>query len=115
MFGGRQAGLLRHGRALKRSVTSILMPLPSARTKTSLSMMSAICFTSALVSWRKTMISSSRFRNSGRKYCFSSSFTWPRAARAGVGRGAALHNPIHALTLRPANGTRQRLSCPRVC
>ena len=46
-------------RTLKRSVTSILIPLMSARTNTSRSMMSAISFTSPLDSCLKTMISSS--------------------------------------------------------
>ena len=49
---------------LKRSVTSILMPFSSARPKTSLSMMSEICFTSILLSWRNTMISSCKNRKS---------------------------------------------------
>ena len=70
-----QAGL---EHTLKRSVTSILMPLVSARAKTSFSMMSAICLTSCLVSCLKTMISSSLFRNSGLHSACSHQHVCPR-------------------------------------
>jgi hypothetical protein len=53
--------------SLNFSVTSILRPFSSPRLNTSRSMMSAICFTSFLVSCLNTMISSRRLRNSGRK------------------------------------------------
>jgi hypothetical protein len=59
----QQAGTRQAGQGSRH--TSILMPLSAARLNTSLSMMSAICFTSFLVSCLKTMISSKRFKNSG--------------------------------------------------
>ena len=51
------------------------MPLSCNLTKTSCNIISAISLTSFLVSCLNTIISSSLFKNSGLKYCLSSSLT----------------------------------------
>ena len=51
------------------------MPLSCNRTKTSCNIISAISLTSFLVNCLNTIISSSLFKNSGLKYCLSSSLT----------------------------------------
>ena len=52
-----------------------MIPLSFNRSKTSFNIISAISFTSFLVSCLNTIISSSLFKNSGLKYCFNSSLT----------------------------------------
>ena len=61
--------------SLASSVSTSFRPFSFSRLVTFASSMSMICFRSSLVRLRKTMMSSTRLRNSGRKFFSISSFS----------------------------------------